>query len=102
MHIYSIKCSINSKKILASSDHTTTQSKIPGLPKQQDIIDIDLFEYEDTLITSNAMSANFCNGHTLTFSHEKSPHSCYPFTLCNTIILLWNYVVHNGIMTLFA
>jgi len=94
MHTYSIKCPINSKKISMTSDHATLRPR--------DIIDVDSFEYEDTLTTSNAMSANFCKGHTLTFPHGKSPHSCYPFALHDTIILPWDYVVRNGIMTLFA
>ena len=89
-----------SRKILVSN-HVTTQSKSISLLRQQDIMDNNLFEYKDTLITSNATSVNFCKGYMLAFFYGKLPHSCYP-SLHNTIVFSWDYMVCNRIITLFA
>ncbi|KAF8815932.1 hypothetical protein BYT27DRAFT_7230107 [Phlegmacium glaucopus] len=48
------------------------------------------------------MSAKLCKGHVLTFPDGKSPHSCYPFALHDTLVLPWDYRVHNSVMTIFA
>ena len=38
----------------------------------------------------------------MVFLDGKSPHTTYPFALHDTIILLWDYALKNGVMKLFA
>ena len=65
------------------------------------IIDVDAFEYEDTL-KQPKKSATACEGYAIIFSDGKSPHTAYPFALHDTIILPWDYALKNGVMKLFA
>lgn len=46
--------------------------------------------------------AGTCRGYPLTLPEGKSPYSCYPFALHDTLILPWDFKVQNGMMTLFA
>ena len=65
------------------------------------IIDVDAFEYEDTL-KQPKKSATACEGYAIIFPDGKSPHTAYPFALHDTIILPWDYALKNGMMKLFA
>lgn len=64
-------------------------------------IDVDLFEFEDTL-QEKSMSDGTCKGYTLDLPVGKSPYSCYPFALHNTLVFPWDLMVKNGVMMLFA
>jgi hypothetical protein len=70
-----------------------------------DIIDVDAFtsnlDSPDILKPSN-MSAGLCKGHVLAYPEGKSPHTCYPFALHDTLVLPWDYMVRNSVMTLFS
>lgn len=70
-------------------------------PNVYTITDVDAFEYEDILKQPTA-SAGTCDGYTLTFQNGKSPHTTYPFSLHDTIVLPWDYALKNGVMKLFA
>lgn len=65
-----------------------------------DIIDVD-FNVEN-ILKPTGVSASLCKGHILAYSHGKFPNSCYPFALHDTLILPWEYTVHNGMMSLFS
>lgn len=69
--------------------------------KGQDVIDMDVFEFEDSL-RKKGLSGGTCEGYALDLPVGKSPYSCYPFALHDTLILLWDFKVKNGMMTLFA
>jgi len=64
-----------------------------------DIIDVDSFEFEDILEHTKTRT---CKGYTLSIPNGKSPHTIYPFALHDTLILPWDYVVKNSVMSLFA
>lgn len=66
-----------------------------------EIVDVDTFEYEDTVNKLNT-STPACEGFILQFPDGKSPHTTYPFALHNTLILPWDYSLKNGVMRLFA
>ena len=70
-------------------------------PSEDAIIDVDAFEYEDTL-KQPKKSATACEGYAIIFPDGKSPHTAYPFVLHDTIILPWDYALKNGVMKLFA
>lgn len=82
---------------LLRSRATSTYSTISNENKH-DIIDVDLFED----ILREKKSAGTCKGYALVFPEGKSPYSCYPFALHDTLILPWDFKVQNGMMTLFA
>jgi hypothetical protein len=86
---------------------TSTLSNLPGidvLDGEIEVIDVDSFEFEDTLqlLQGPKTSANICKGYTLIFPDGQSPHDSYPFALHSHLELPWNYTVRNGQMTLFA
>jgi hypothetical protein len=69
--------------------------------ERQCVIDVDLFDFEDTL-QEKSLSDGACKGYTLDLPVGKSPYSCYPFALHNTLVLPWDLMVKNGMMMLFA
>ncbi|KAF8808491.1 hypothetical protein BYT27DRAFT_7210874 [Phlegmacium glaucopus] len=72
-------------------------------PKVVNVVNVDLFEFDtEKILKPMKMSAKLCKGHVLTFPDGKSPHSCYPFALHDTLVLPWDYRVHNSVMTVFA
>jgi hypothetical protein len=68
---------------------------------QGDIIDIDTFKYKE-IQKQPITSVSVCEGYAMIFLDGKSPHTTYPFTLHDTIILPWDYTLKNGMMKLFA
>jgi hypothetical protein len=60
-------------------------------PSIIDVIDVDLlkFDPQENLKPVNT-SASSCKGHVLDFPDGKSPHTCYPFALHNTLVLPWD------------
>jgi len=72
-----------------------------SVAEDEEIIDIDTFEYEDT-IEKLKPSAPACKGFLLTFPEMKSPNTAYLFALHNTLILPWDYALKNSMMSLFA
>jgi hypothetical protein len=76
-------------------------SRINALDDTPEIINVDSYEFEDTLQTSK-QTANICKGYTLSFPDGRSPHDSYPFALHNHLELPWDYTVCNGRMSLFA
>ena len=75
---------------------TTPELKSPSV-----WIGLDSFEFEDSLGPTKA-SAKLCKEYILPFSNGKSPHTSYPFALHDTLILPWDYLLQNGVMTLFS
>jgi hypothetical protein len=65
-------------------------------------IDVDSFELGLESVLKATTLSNNCKGHILIFPDGKSPHTCYPFALHDTIILPWDYMTQNSIMTLFS
>jgi hypothetical protein len=72
-----------------------------SVAEDEEIIDIDTFEYEDTIEKLKA-SAPACKGFLLTFPETKSPNTAYPFALHDTLILPWDYTLKNSVMSLFT
>ena len=87
------------------NQHFKMAKSVPIVPKEDnqcDIIDIDSFEFEDTLEQTKNPVHRMCKGYTLSLPGNKSPHSVYPFTLHDTLVLPWDYTVKNSMMSLFA
>jgi hypothetical protein len=58
------------------------------------VMNVDLLELEDILLEKNLkMLPDTCKGHTLIFPNGKSPYTCYPFALHDTLILPWDFKV---------
>lgn len=71
------------------------------IPKHEELLDVivlDSFEFEDSLGPTKA-SEYLCKGYTLAFSNGKSPHTSY---LHDTLVLLLDYSLKNGMMLLFS
>jgi hypothetical protein len=77
--------------------HSTISDK-----HEHDVIDVDLLEDSNPQKKTGKMLAETCKGYTLVFPKGKSPYTCYPFALHDTLILPWDFKVKNGMMTLFA
>ena len=79
-------------------------SRINVLDGNLEVIDVDSFEFEDTLVQEpkTPTSAKICKGYALNFPDGQSPHGSYPFALHSHLELPWNYTVCNGQMALFA
>lgn len=72
-------------------------------PSPVKIIDVDLFKFTTKNHVVHAKPVKMsCRGFILDFLNGKSPHACDPFALHDTLILSWDYVVHNDIMTLYS
>ena len=67
-----------------------------------EVIDVDMFKFNDTLQQPKTSENLLCEGYALTFPDGQSPHDSYPFALHSQLELLWNYSVRNGRMTLFT
>lgn len=78
-----------------------TDTTIVAWGDEIEIVDVDTFEYEDT-VKRLKMSAPACVGFILNFPDGKSPHTAYPFALHDTLVLPWDYLLKNGVMKLFA
>jgi len=66
-----------------------------------DIIEMDSFEFKDTL-EPTIYPTSECRRYTLSIPGNKSPHTAYPFALHDTLVLPWDYMMKNSVMTLFA
>ena len=75
---------------------TPLAPEIPG----SDVIDVDAVECDVVTLKSVEWSATQCKGYTLVLPDEKSPHTSYPFALYDMLILPWDYMVQNTMMTL--
>jgi hypothetical protein len=73
----------------------------PDCEEQSDVVILDSFKFEDSLGPMKA-SENLCKRYRLAFSSEKSPHILYPFALHDTLVLLWDYLLKNGVISLFS
>ena len=69
---------------------------------QDDIVDIDTFEYKEILKQPTTSSVSACEGYAMIFPDGKSPHTTYPFTLHDMIVIPWDYALKNGMMKLFV
>ena len=88
----------------AGAPQASNLSRINVLDGNLEVIDVDSFEFEDTLVQEpkTLMSAKICKGYALNFPDGQSPHGSYPFALHSHLKLPWNYTVCNGQMALFA
>ena len=73
----------------------------PECEEQSDVVILDSFMCEDSLGPKKVL-ANLCKGYILAFSNGKSPHTSYSFALHDMLVLLWNYSLKNGVMSLFS
>ncbi|KAF8148808.1 hypothetical protein B0H34DRAFT_679492 [Crassisporium funariophilum] len=70
-----------------------------------EIINVDsneLASKKKSRIKPAKVATHTCKGYVLIFPDGKSPHTCYPFALHDTLILPWDYTMRNSTMTLFA
>ncbi|KAF8159901.1 hypothetical protein B0H34DRAFT_843620 [Crassisporium funariophilum] len=82
-------------------DSMPTDPIIMAWDNEVEIVDVDVFEYEDTF-EKLKMSAPVCTGYVLPIPDGKSPHTTYPFALHDTLSIPWDYSLKNGVMILIA
>ncbi|KDR67270.1 hypothetical protein GALMADRAFT_47197, partial [Galerina marginata CBS 339.88] len=90
---------------MAISNTPATSVRTPSNtePLVVEVIDVDSFESTPKNCVKPAKKlAHSCQGYVLVFPDGKSPHTCYPFALHDTLILPWDYIVRNSTMTLFS
>ena len=78
----------------ATSNHSTTISD----KHEDDVIDVDLLED----ILEERIHVRTCKGYALVLPKGKSPYTCYPFALHDTLILPWDFKMQSRMMILFS
>lgn len=103
---------IKATRLLNASSAPSEATRLVPKPKKAmefETINVDSFEYEDTLKPTSTM--RLCKGYVLKLPDGKNPYDDYPYPLhwarhagkdCPDLLLPWNYKVCNGMMTIFA